>query len=65
MFLGGWNTSAREPLPLRPYLPPGSTWFCTIDEGQEDAVCGRHGTCIDVEAALGFGAVALGTWKET
>jgi CRISPR-associated protein Cmr3 len=64
VFLGGWNTSAREPLPLRPYLPPGSTWFCTIEEGQADAVCARHGTCIDVEAALGFGAVVLGTWKE-
>ncbi|MCC6559149.1 MAG: hypothetical protein IT372_40000 [Polyangiaceae bacterium] len=63
-LLGGWDTLRREPLPLRPYLPAGSTWFCTIDPGHEGEVLALHGSCIDAaEAALGFGAVALGTWK--
>jgi CRISPR-associated protein Cmr3 len=65
VLLGGWDSVKREPLPLCPYLPAGSTWFCTVDPAHEDAVSALHGACMDAaEGALGFGAVALGTWNE-
>lgn len=63
--MGGWDTQRRQPLPLVPYLPAGSTWFCEIDAGQDGAVWERHGGRLGPEAALGFGAIALGTWDES
>jgi CRISPR-associated protein Cmr3 len=60
--LGGWDGDKRESLPLQPYLPPGSTWFCTVDEFAKDWLEQRSRGCVGAEGAWGFGAVALGTW---
>lgn len=65
IFLGGWDSAERAPLPLRPYLPAGSTWFCTVDNEAVEAVAALHGATLDPdEGALGYGAVALGTWND-
>lgn len=62
MMLGGWDGDKRESLPLKPYLPPGSTWFCKLNEDAKDVVEQRSRGCVGAEGAWGFGAVALGTW---
>jgi CRISPR-associated protein Cmr3 len=61
-FLGGWDAKKRQSFPLRPYLPAGSTWFCTVDADHVQALSERHDSRIGSEGAFGFGAVALGIW---
>lgn len=61
---GGWNSLERAPLPLSPYLPAGSAWFCTVDAGDAERLRARHWTCLGKDAALGLGVVALGTWGD-
>ena len=59
--IGGWDSLAHVPLPLRCVLPPGSVLFCEIPEPER---------CRDVtglirlgaKQALGFGLAALGSW---
>lgn len=62
IMLGGWDGDKRESLPLQPYLPPGSTWFCNVNEDAKDTLGQRYRACVGAEGAWGFGAVALGTW---
>lgn len=62
IFLGGWDFKERKSLPLRPYLPPGSTWFCSVDANRMKDMQARHLSCLGSEGAFGFGAVALGIW---
>jgi CRISPR-associated protein Cmr3 len=58
--LGGWDSIRKEPLPLRPVLPAGSTWFLKTDNPQALAAYAARG--IGLKAAYGFGQVALGIW---
>jgi CRISPR-associated protein Cmr3 len=60
--LGGRDGEKRESLPLQQYMPPGSTWFCKVDELAKDWLEQRSRGCVGAEGAWGFGAVALGTW---
>ena len=67
--IGGWDSLARRPLPLRSVLPSGSTLFCEVDDPAGPGV----GTLANITAAdglarvgsrqeWGFGLVALGVW---
>jgi CRISPR-associated protein Cmr3 len=60
--VGGWNSLHREPLPLRAYLPAGSTWFCEAKQEAIDNLLEKHGAFIGDRTKYGFGQIALGTW---
>jgi len=65
--IGGWDSCARRPLPLRSVLPPGSALFCEIPDPerfvgavQADSGLARVGS----RREWGFGLVALGVWPD-
>lgn len=62
LFLGGWDSVQGEPLPLQPYVPAGSTWFCEADSREKAAIELLHLTHIGEEVNCGFGQVAVGLW---
>ena len=65
--VGGWNSLARCPLPMRSVLPPGSVLFCEISDSErfEAAVAGGDGLAhIGRRQEWGFGLVALGVWPD-
>lgn len=62
--IGGWNSLHREPLPLRAYLPAGSTWFCETKLEAIDAILDMHGKCIGDQTQHGLGQIALGAWSQ-
>ena len=67
--VGGWDSLARCPLPLRSALPPGSALFCEIpDPGRffADAVTAGDGLArIGSRREWGFGLMALGVWPDS
>ena len=63
--IGGWDSLARSPLPLRSVLPPGSTLFCEISDPTRFAemVATSDGLVrIGSRQRWGFGLAALGVW---
>ncbi len=63
--IGGWDSRARHPLPLRSVLPPGSALFCEIPDPERFADAVRTGgglARIGSRQEWGFGLVALGVW---
>ena len=63
--VGGWDSLARSPLPLRSVLAPGSTFFCEICDSMRFAemVAASGGLVrIGLRQRWGFGLVALGVW---
>ena len=68
--IGGWDSLARRPLPLRSVLPPGSVLFCEDFEpgSLQDAVestRANHGILkVGTRQQSGFGLVALGIWPD-
>lgn len=62
--VGGWDSLARHPLPLRSVLPPGSTLFCEIADGERFAPAASAGGLarIGSRREWGFGLAALGVW---
>ncbi|MGO9113613.1 MAG: type III-B CRISPR module-associated Cmr3 family protein [Thermoguttaceae bacterium] len=60
--IGGWNSLDNKPLPLRPYLPAGSVFFCECDRGVIDSVLTKHSEHIGDMTAYGFGRIAIGVW---
>ena len=68
--IGGWDSLARRPLPLRSVLPPGSVLFCEGAEpgsfrGATEAVGANNGVLkIGARQQSGFGLVALGIWPD-
>ena len=61
--LGGWNSLERRPLPLRPMLPAGSTWFLEVSD--PSAIVERSARGIGMKTQYGFGQVVLGVWPST
>ena len=63
--IGGWDSLARRPLPLRSVLPPGSVLFC---EGAAPVrlrhviTTGGGLARVGARRPLGFGLAALGAW---
>lgn len=64
VHIGGWNSLNRQPLPLIPYLPAGSTWFCEADPAVLDSVLALHGRHVGERTPYGFGQIALGAWPQ-
>ena len=64
--LGGWDLVKREPRPLEPVIPAGSTWFYEGTPADLDRARKLHGQCIGPKKmrSYGFGQVVVGTWKE-
>ena len=63
--IGGWDSTKREPLPLRPVLPAGSTWFCECDEKDWSSVSQMHGQWIGDKTVYGYGQIVIGQWPPT
>lgn len=64
VLIGGWDSLKREPLPLRPFTPPGSVWFCTADQADFASIHAHHGKHIDSHTAHGFGQIVIGHWPQ-
>ena len=62
VVIGGWDSVARKPLPLRPHLAPGSVVFLEARAEHLDSIKKLHGTTIGNRAAWGFGLIVLGRW---
>lgn len=60
--IGGWDSVKKEPVPLKPFIRTGSTWFCEADENSRAAVLGLHGSRIGEYSGFGFGEIAIGAW---
>ena len=66
--IGGWDSLACRPLPVRSVLPPGSTLFCEIADPERfaEAVATGGGVVhIGSRREWGFGLVAPGVWPDT
>ena len=63
--VGGWNTRARSPLPLRSILPPGSVLFCELRDPERfaAAVAADGLARIGARREWGFGLAAIGVWS--
>lgn len=63
--IGGWNSLKKEPLPLKPFLPEGSTWFCEseADGTRANEIMKLNGQHIGKYTEYGFGEIAVGLWS--
>lgn len=66
VFFGGWNSLKKEPLPLDPFYPAGSVWYCKIPETSLEKVRQIHGAWLGPKelAAHGFGQIVIGNWAQ-
>jgi CRISPR-associated protein Cmr3 len=60
VWIGGWDTIKREPLPLEPFLPGGSTWFCEAESYLVERIQKCNGQHIGKYSEFGFGEIAIG-----
>lgn len=60
--VGGWDSMARRPLPLRPLIPAGSVWFLEAKASEAQAVKLWHDLAIGRATDWGFGRVLIGRW---
>jgi CRISPR-associated protein Cmr3 len=62
-YLGGWDSLANEPLPLEPFHPAGSVWFCDAPvEGFRTGALIQHGRWIGEHSRHGYGQIVIGRW---
>lgn len=64
VWIGGWDTIKREPLPLEPFLPGGSTWFCEAESYLAERIQKCNGQHIGKYREFGFGEIAIGLWND-
>ena len=65
--IGGWDSLARRPLPVRSVLPPGSVLFCEIPDPEplaETVAAGGGVAHVGSRMESGFGLVAVGVWPD-
>lgn len=62
LFYGGWDSLRHGPLPLEPFLPPGSVWFCRAPADRLPEILSQHGRWLGQHTAHGFGQIAIGLW---
>jgi CRISPR-associated protein Cmr3 len=60
VMLGGWNSQAPGPLPLRPCLGAGTVLFCKANNGARNRLQGFTANGLGRDARLGFNQFALG-----
>lgn len=63
IMIGGWDSVKREPLPLSPHLPAGSTWFLEAEESEKEEILENHGKHIGEDGEWGYGQVLIGAWR--
>ena len=66
--IGGWNSLARTPLPMRSVLAPGSVLFCKLEDPTElsgTAAAATGLVRLGQRQEWGFGLAALGVWPRT
>lgn len=65
--IGGWDSLAHRPLPLRSVLPAGSVLFCETADPRRfvEAAEAKNGLLrIGARQRWGFGLAAIGTWPD-
>lgn len=63
--IGGWDSLARRPLPLRSMLPAGSTLFCEAKRPRRLVRAAETGgglVTVGMRTEWGFGLAAVGAW---
>lgn len=65
MILGGWDSLECKPLPLKPYLAPGSVLFLEAGIEYIKEVKALHNNTIGDRTNWGFGLVAIGIWNDS
>lgn len=60
--IGGWDSISRGPLPLKPFIPAGSTFFCEADNLESVPENGSH---IGDRTEYGYGQIAIGKWNDS
>lgn len=65
--IGGWDSLENEPLPLRPFHPAGSVWFCQTSSANLSLIHALHGKWLGDKhtTAHGFGQIVIGHWPTT
>ena len=64
IWIGGWDSVNREPLPLKPFLPGGSTWFCEAESDRAEEIGEFSSKRIGEYCEFGFGEIAIGSWND-
>lgn len=64
VLIGGFDSRARAPKPLVPYLPAGSSWFMETSAADAAQVLAAHGSKIGEQTAWGFGQILIGSWRD-
>ena len=65
--VGGWNSLARRPLPMRGVLPAGSVLFCETENppAARDAIAAGGGLVrVGARRKWGFGLAACAAWRD-
>ena len=65
MILGGWDSLECRPLPLKPYLAPGSVLFLEAKNEEREKVKALDNHAIGDRTNWGFGLVAIGIWNDS
>lgn len=60
--VGGWDSAARGPLPLRPLVSAGSVWFLEAGADAAQAAAQWSGRAVGGANGWGFGRVLIGRW---
>jgi len=61
---GGWDMARRQPRPLMPIVPAGSTWFYTAPASDKEQIVALHGQHLSRRSEYGYGHVVIGTWRD-
>ncbi len=64
--IGGWDSvpARKGPMPLKPFIPPGSTWFCEAEAELAEKIRDLNGCHIGGYADFGFGQILIGLWTK-
>ena len=65
VILGGWDSLKCRPLPLKPYLAPGSVLFLEAKTQEIENVKKLHNHAIGDHTKWGFGLIAIGLWNDS
>ncbi len=63
---GGWDLDSRTPVAVQSLIPPGTVWFCELEDGQDEqeAIGKLHGHRVGMHTGFGRGELAVGVWPE-
>ncbi|CAH1388339.1 type III-B CRISPR module-associated protein Cmr3 [Candidatus Nitrotoga sp. M5] len=61
---GGWDMAQKKPRDVQSLIPPGSSYYCTVDNGNTDAaIHALHGKQIGEDQKFGRGVIVCGLWR--